>query len=301
MVESIEKLKVAPPRVPCMLQSVPLLRRVSVKNRRRLSRYLSRLTSGRYSVTEASRGIDEEDDESSNSTQTNDTTNSAHVRVHRANEVLEIPNGSNPNTRSPNRHRTCSNRGEARDKSKSPIRTLNGVSEPIDITRMSPQKHCRHELSRASPHRHAFGSPKKFDRSPMHLSDSCSRGWDRSPMLHEKCLSMLPDVIEQDDVDGDAGSDCVSDLKAKRDDHVRDKLIFPDSGNHHEELKLSPSQIRAFPGRRPRVLSLKHKTSDYLSVNSTGDHSKYYTAYQPTSETSPFCTPSPVRTESTAL
>lgn len=58
--DSVERLRIAPARFPCTLDRVPLLRRVSVENKRRLSRFLSRLTSGRYSVSDAGKCIDEE-------------------------------------------------------------------------------------------------------------------------------------------------------------------------------------------------------------------------------------------------
>lgn len=54
----IERKRSEPSRCPCALEAVPLLRRVSQKNKKRLSKFLSRLTSGRYSATEAKKGID---------------------------------------------------------------------------------------------------------------------------------------------------------------------------------------------------------------------------------------------------
>lgn len=54
----VEKKKAEPPRCLCTLEDVPLLRRVSQKNKKRLSRFLSRIRSGRYSASEARKGID---------------------------------------------------------------------------------------------------------------------------------------------------------------------------------------------------------------------------------------------------
>ncbi|XP_060607580.1 cytosolic phospholipase A2-like isoform X2 [Ruditapes philippinarum] len=54
----VEKKRAEPPRCLCSLEEVPLLRRVSQKNKKRLSRFLSRIRSGRYSVSDARKGID---------------------------------------------------------------------------------------------------------------------------------------------------------------------------------------------------------------------------------------------------
>lgn len=59
----VEKKQAEPPRCLCTLEDVPLLRRVSQKNKKRLSRFLSRIRSGRYSVSEARKGIDKSIDE----------------------------------------------------------------------------------------------------------------------------------------------------------------------------------------------------------------------------------------------
>lgn len=56
----IEKKRTVPSRCPCTADAVPLLRRVSDRNKRRLSRFLSRINSGRYSASEAGKCIDEE-------------------------------------------------------------------------------------------------------------------------------------------------------------------------------------------------------------------------------------------------
>lgn len=56
----IEKKRTIPSRCPCTVEAVPLLRRVSDRNKRRLSRFLSRINSGRYSASEAGKCIDEE-------------------------------------------------------------------------------------------------------------------------------------------------------------------------------------------------------------------------------------------------
>ncbi|KAL4219877.1 Cytosolic phospholipase A2 [Mactra antiquata] len=57
--EVIEKKKATPSRCPCSLDEVPKLRRVSQKNKKRLSRFLSRIRSGRYSASEARKNIDQ--------------------------------------------------------------------------------------------------------------------------------------------------------------------------------------------------------------------------------------------------
>lgn len=54
----IERKRNEPSRCPCTLDAVPLLRRVSQKNKKRLSKFLSRLKSGRYSAGDAKKGID---------------------------------------------------------------------------------------------------------------------------------------------------------------------------------------------------------------------------------------------------
>jgi len=56
--EVIERKRNDPSRCPCTLNDVPFLRRVSQKNKKRLSKFLSRIASGRFSTTEARRGID---------------------------------------------------------------------------------------------------------------------------------------------------------------------------------------------------------------------------------------------------
>lgn len=54
----VEKKRAEPPKCLCTLEDVPKLRRVSQKNRKRLSRFLSRIRSGRFSVNDARKGID---------------------------------------------------------------------------------------------------------------------------------------------------------------------------------------------------------------------------------------------------
>ncbi|XP_045200375.1 cytosolic phospholipase A2-like isoform X2 [Mercenaria mercenaria] len=61
----VEKKRAEPPRCLCTLEEVPLLRRVSQKNKKRLSRFLSRIRSGRYSVSDACKGIDKSIEEES--------------------------------------------------------------------------------------------------------------------------------------------------------------------------------------------------------------------------------------------
>lgn len=56
--DMVEKKRNAPSRCPCTLDAVPLLRKVSQKNKKRLSKFLSRLKSGRFSASEARKGID---------------------------------------------------------------------------------------------------------------------------------------------------------------------------------------------------------------------------------------------------
>lgn len=58
LAQIVEKKRAEPSRCPCSLDDVPLLRRVSQKNKKRLSRFVSRIRSGRYSVSEAKKGID---------------------------------------------------------------------------------------------------------------------------------------------------------------------------------------------------------------------------------------------------
>ncbi|XP_052783407.1 cytosolic phospholipase A2-like isoform X2 [Mya arenaria] len=58
MVEVIEKKRAEPDRCPCKLEEVPRLRRVSQKNQKRLSTFLSRIRSGRFSRRDAGKSID---------------------------------------------------------------------------------------------------------------------------------------------------------------------------------------------------------------------------------------------------
>ncbi|KAH3870513.1 hypothetical protein DPMN_033701 [Dreissena polymorpha] len=63
IVEIIEKKRAEPPKCPCKLEDVPLLRRVSQKNKNRLSKFLSRIHSGRFSKRDAAKHLSESIDD----------------------------------------------------------------------------------------------------------------------------------------------------------------------------------------------------------------------------------------------
>lgn len=54
----IAQKRITPTKCPCKLEDIPKLRRVSQKNKNRLSRFVSRVRSGRYSISEAKKDID---------------------------------------------------------------------------------------------------------------------------------------------------------------------------------------------------------------------------------------------------
>ena len=62
ILEGVEKKRKNPPKLPCKLEDIPKLRRVSQKNKNRLSKFVSRIRSGRYSTTEARKDIDKSTD-----------------------------------------------------------------------------------------------------------------------------------------------------------------------------------------------------------------------------------------------
>ena len=56
--EITEKKRKNPAKCPCTIEDIPRLRRVSQKNRNRLSRFVSRIRSGHYKPTDARKNID---------------------------------------------------------------------------------------------------------------------------------------------------------------------------------------------------------------------------------------------------
>lgn len=56
--EIVEKKRKTPAKCPCTIEDIPRLRRVSQKNRNRLSRFVSRIRSGQFRPTEARKNID---------------------------------------------------------------------------------------------------------------------------------------------------------------------------------------------------------------------------------------------------
>lgn len=58
MAEIVQKKRAEPQKCPCKLEDVPKLRRVSQKNKKRLSTFVSRIKSGRFSRKDAARSID---------------------------------------------------------------------------------------------------------------------------------------------------------------------------------------------------------------------------------------------------
>ena len=58
MAEVVERKRKNPAKCPCTIEDIPRLRRVSQKNRNRLSRFVSRIRSGAFKPTEARKNID---------------------------------------------------------------------------------------------------------------------------------------------------------------------------------------------------------------------------------------------------
>ena len=57
--EIVEKKRKTPAKCPCTIEDIPRLRRVSQKNRNRLSRFVSRIRSGHFRPTDARKNIDQ--------------------------------------------------------------------------------------------------------------------------------------------------------------------------------------------------------------------------------------------------
>ena len=63
--EVVERKRKNPAKCPCTIEDIPRLRRVSQKNRNRLSRFVSRIRSGHFRPTEARKNIDHSMDKQS--------------------------------------------------------------------------------------------------------------------------------------------------------------------------------------------------------------------------------------------
>lgn len=58
--DTIEKKRHVPSKCPCTLEDIPRLRRVSQKNKNRLSRFVSRIRSGNYSASDAAKDLEKD-------------------------------------------------------------------------------------------------------------------------------------------------------------------------------------------------------------------------------------------------